>query len=82
MLALLRLANKPIGDTESGSGNARKVHILVKPTRPEVIASLVINTGQRTYHIELRASERTYMASVPWIRRGKSRGSLIETIVE
>jgi P-type conjugative transfer protein TrbG len=56
-----------IGDTESGSANARRVHILVKPTRPEIITNLVINTDRRTYHMELRATERTYMASVSWI---------------
>jgi type IV secretion system protein VirB9 len=56
-----------IGDTESGSANAKKVHILVKPTRPEIITNLVINTDRRTYHMELRSTERTYMASVSWI---------------
>jgi len=56
-----------IGDTESGSTNAKKVHILVKPTRPEIITNLVINTDRRTYHMELRSTERTYMASVSWI---------------
>jgi P-type conjugative transfer protein TrbG len=56
-----------IGDTESGTGAARKVHILVKPTRPELVTNLVINTDHRTYHLELRSTERTYMASVSWI---------------
>jgi type IV secretion system protein TrbG len=56
-----------IGDTESGSANSKKVHILVKPTRPEVITNLVINTDRRTYHMELRSTERTYMASVSWV---------------
>src|ERR1700741_4232135 len=56
-----------IGDTESGTAAAKKVHILVKPTRPEVITNLVINTDRRTYHMELRSTERTYMASVSWI---------------
>jgi type IV secretion system protein TrbG len=56
-----------IGDTESGSGAAKKVHILVKPTRPDVVTNLVINTDRRTYHLELRSTEKTYMASVSWI---------------
>src|SRR5580700_2154106 len=56
-----------IGDTESGSANARRVHILVKPARPDIITNLVINTDRRTYHMELRSTERTYMASVSWI---------------
>jgi type IV secretion system protein VirB9 len=56
-----------IGDTESGAGAAKRVHILVKPTRPEIITNLVINTDRRTYHLELRSTEKTYMASVSWI---------------
>src|SRR5262249_8620762 len=56
-----------IGDTESGPANAKRIHILVKPTRPDVIPNLVINTDPRTYHLELRATEKTYMASVSWI---------------
>ena len=56
-----------IGDTTSGSGDGRRVHILVKPTRPDLVTNLVINTDRRTYHLELRATPSTYMASVSWI---------------
>jgi P-type conjugative transfer protein TrbG len=55
-----------IGDTVSGVGAAKRVHILVKPTRPELLTNLVINTDRRTYHLELRATPATYMASVSW----------------
>ncbi|WP_244423934.1 P-type conjugative transfer protein TrbG [Phyllobacterium sp. YR531] len=55
-----------IGDTQSGSGATLQVHILVKPTRAELMTNLVINTNLRTYHMELRSTERTYMASVSW----------------
>lgn len=55
-----------IGDTISGTGEAARVHILVKPTRPDISTNLVINTDRRTYHIELRARPRVYMASVSW----------------
>ena len=55
-----------IGDTESGAGPSKKVHILVKPTRPELMTNLVINTDRRTYFLELRSTEKTYMASVSW----------------
>ncbi|MDK1389841.1 P-type conjugative transfer protein TrbG [Sinorhizobium sp. 8-89] len=55
-----------IGDTESGTGAAKQVHILVKPTRAELQTNLVINTNLRTYHLELRSTEKTYMASVSW----------------
>lgn len=55
-----------IGDTESGSGATKRVHILVKPSRPDLLTNLVINTDRRTYHLEMRSSERTYMASLSW----------------
>ncbi|UNU44470.1 P-type conjugative transfer protein TrbG [Sphingopyxis sp. YF1] len=55
-----------IGDTVSGSGAARRVHILVKPTRPDIMTNIVVNTSRRTYHLELRATPATYMASVSW----------------
>src|SRR3546814_6127235 len=46
-----------IGDTLSGAGVSRRVHILVKPTRPDIMTNLVINTNRRTYHLELRRTE-------------------------
>ena len=55
-----------IGDTESGSGATKREHILVKPTRADLTTNLVINTDRRTYHLELRSAEKTYMASVSW----------------
>ena len=56
-----------IGDTESGPSGNRRVHILVKPTRPDAVTNLVVNTDRRTYHMELRSTEKTYMASVSWL---------------
>jgi P-type conjugative transfer protein TrbG len=55
-----------IGDTESGTGPTKRVHILVKPTRPDLVTNLIINTDRRTYHLELRSTEKTYMASISW----------------
>lgn len=55
-----------VGDTVSGVGPAARVHILVKPTRPDLLTNLVINTDRRTYYLELRATPRTWMASVSW----------------
>jgi P-type conjugative transfer protein TrbG len=55
-----------IGDTESGAGGAKRIHILAKPTRPDLVTNLVINTDRRTYHLELHSDEKTYMASVSW----------------
>ncbi|WP_297321968.1 P-type conjugative transfer protein TrbG [uncultured Bartonella sp.] len=55
-----------IGDTESGAGDNRQIHILVKPVRADLTTNLVINTNRRTYHLELRSTDETYMASVMW----------------
>ena len=55
-----------VGDTESGSGDTRRVHIMVKPTRASIETNLVVNTDRRTYLIELRSRERPYMPSVAW----------------
>lgn len=49
-----------IGDTTSGAGSTARVHILVKPTRPDITSNLVVNTDRRTYHIELRANEEAW----------------------
>ncbi|WP_244295134.1 P-type conjugative transfer protein TrbG [Paracoccus versutus] len=55
-----------IGDTESGSGASRRVHVFVKPTREDISTNLVITTDRRIYMIELRAREALYMPSVAW----------------
>jgi type IV secretion system protein TrbG len=55
-----------IGDTESGTGPSKRIHILLKPTEPNLTTNLVINTDRRTYHLELSSDEKTYMASVSW----------------
>ena len=56
-----------IDNTESGSGPTNRVHVLIKPTRPELVTNLVIDTDRRTYHLELRSDAKTYMAAVSWI---------------
>jgi P-type conjugative transfer protein TrbG len=55
-----------IGDTESGSGLSRRVHVLVKPTRPDITTNLVITTDRRIYMLELRSGEKPYMPAVAW----------------
>jgi type IV secretion system protein VirB9 len=55
-----------IGDTESGSGATRRVHVLVKPSRPDITTNVVITTDRRTYMLELRSGQKPYMPSVAW----------------
>lgn len=78
-----------IGDTESGAGANRQIHILVKPVRVDLVTNLVINTNRRTYHLELRSTDSTYMASVTWqypqdqiiaLRQQNARARAIEPV--
>jgi P-type conjugative transfer protein TrbG len=55
-----------VGDTTSGEGKDAQVQILVKPIAPDLTTNLVITTDRRTYHVELHATDKTYMASVSW----------------
>lgn len=55
-----------IGDTESGSGITRRVHVLVKPSRADITTNLVITTDRRTYMLELRSGQKPYMPAVAW----------------
>ncbi|WP_072389281.1 P-type conjugative transfer protein TrbG [Hyphomicrobium sp. CS1BSMeth3] len=55
-----------VGDTTSGEGTQAQVHVLVKPFAGELQTNLVIATDRRAYHLELRSTDGTYMASVSW----------------
>ncbi|WP_457977760.1 P-type conjugative transfer protein TrbG [Ectopseudomonas composti] len=55
-----------VGDTSSGSGDALRVNVLVKPTRSSLKTNLVITTSRRTYLLELTSTEKAWMASVSW----------------
>jgi type IV secretion system protein TrbG len=74
-----------VGDTESGKGDTRRVHIMVKPTRPAIETNLVVNTDRRTYLIELRSREKLYMPSVAWFypedRIGRSKALSLTPLI-
>ena len=55
-----------VGDTVSGAIGGEQVHILVKPTKPNLSTNLVITTSKRTYYLELHSYKDTYMAAVSW----------------
>lgn len=55
-----------IGDTESGAGETRRVHILVKPARSDITTNLIVTTDRRVYMIELRSGVKPYMPAVAW----------------
>jgi type IV secretion system protein VirB9 len=55
-----------IGDTPSGSGADRQVHVLVKPVAAGLATNLVITTDRRTYHLALTSSAGSAMAALSW----------------
>lgn len=55
-----------IGDTVSGAGASRRVHILVKPSANALRTNLVITTDRRVYHIQLESTSGASMASIGW----------------
>ncbi|WP_304304411.1 P-type conjugative transfer protein TrbG, partial [Pseudacidovorax intermedius] len=55
-----------VGDTSSGDGDARRVNVMIKPTRTGLKTNLVITTSRRTYLVELTSTEKAWMASVSW----------------
>lgn len=55
-----------IGDTTSGSGEAKRTHVLVKPFTSGLATNLIITTDRRSYHLQLTATARTAMAALSW----------------
>ncbi|MEZ5656265.1 MAG: P-type conjugative transfer protein TrbG [Sphingobium sp.] len=55
-----------IGDTTSGSGDAKQTHILVKPFAAGLSTNLVITTDRRIYHLRLSSSAGPAMAALSW----------------
>jgi P-type conjugative transfer protein TrbG len=55
-----------VGDTTSGSGDAKQVHVLVKPFAPGLTTNLVITTDKRFYHLHLESTDHTAMVAISW----------------
>lgn len=55
-----------VGDTTSGTGESRRVHILVKPFAAGLSTNLVITTDRRAYHLQLDSTPTTAMAALSW----------------
>lgn len=55
-----------IGDTTSGAGSEKRVHILVKPFAAGLQTNLIVTTDRRTYHLRLESTEKTAMAAISW----------------
>lgn len=55
-----------IGNTTSGSGEAKRTHILVKPFSAGLATNLVITTDRRSYHLNLTSTSGPAMAGLSW----------------
>ncbi|TRO95487.1 P-type conjugative transfer protein TrbG [Glycocaulis profundi] len=55
-----------IGDTTSGAGGDRRVHVLVKPVAAGLATNMVITTDHRAYRLALESTDETAMASISW----------------
>lgn len=55
-----------VGDTASGAGTSRQVHVMVKPFAAGLTTNLVILTDKRTYHLELASTANTAMEALSW----------------
>ena len=48
----------------SGAAAGQAIHLVVKPSEPGLITSMVVTTSRRTYHIQLKSHPSQYMARV------------------
>ena len=48
----------------SGATGGQAIHLIVKPTEPGLLTSMVVTTSRRTYHIQLKSHPTQYMARV------------------
>jgi len=55
-----------VGDTTSGSGEGKRVHILVKPFTSGLKTNLIITTDRRAYHLALESTPASAMAALSW----------------
>lgn len=55
-----------VGDTVSGSGEAQRIHIMIKPLAAALDTNLIITTDRRVYHLALTSTAGTAMAAVRW----------------
>ncbi|MBV2187169.1 MAG: TrbG/VirB9 family P-type conjugative transfer protein, partial [Rhizobium sp.] len=46
----------------SGAAGGQAIHLIVKPSEPGLVTSMVVTTSRRTYHIQLKSHSSQYMA--------------------
>ncbi|WP_246732967.1 P-type conjugative transfer protein TrbG [Rhizobium ruizarguesonis] len=48
----------------SGATGGQAIHLIVKPSEPGLLTSMVVTTSRRTYHIQLKSHPSQYMARI------------------
>jgi P-type conjugative transfer protein TrbG len=48
----------------SGAVSGQAIHLIVKPSEPDLVSSMVVTTSRRTYHIQLKSHQTQYMARI------------------
>ncbi len=48
----------------SGAAGGQAIHLIVKPSEPGLVTSMVVTTSRRTYHIQLKSHSSQYVARV------------------
>jgi type IV secretion system protein TrbG len=48
----------------SGAASGQAIHLVVKPSEPGLVTSMVVTTSRRTYHIQLKSHPTQYMARI------------------
>lgn len=48
----------------SGAAGGQAIHLILKPSEPNLVTSMVVTTSRRTYHIQLKSHRSQYMARV------------------
>ncbi|CAN7750858.1 P-type conjugative transfer protein TrbG [Rhizobium sp. LjRoot258] len=48
----------------SGAAGGQAIHLIVKPSEPGLVTSMIVTTSRRTYHIQLKSHASQYMARV------------------
>lgn len=48
----------------SGAVGGQAIHLVVKPSEPGLVTSMVVTTSRRTYHVQLKSHQSQYMARV------------------
>ncbi|ASY61339.1 Conjugative transfer protein TrbG (plasmid) [Sinorhizobium sp. CCBAU 05631] len=64
----------------SGAIGGQAIHLIVKPSEPGLVTSMVVTTSRRTYHIQLKSHPSQYMARVGFEYTEEVRRSLLTSI--